>query len=366
MNKINQNNLFFIIVPILVVFGLIMLSTASAVLSHYNKGDDYYYLKQQIFNGIMPGVLLFFATGYFPYRKLKTLSLPIIIIAIALLVLLFIPSLGVSIKGATRWLNLGFFSFQPSEIMKLAFIIYLAAIFESKGKNTSHIKEKLIPFMAVSGVICLLLALQPDLGTLGIIMGAALAVYFVAGAKLSHIAIITIIVAISAAIIILVFGYGVHRISIYLNPNTDKLGAGYQISQALSIITSGGYFGLGFGASQIKAGMRLPEPMGDSIFAIIAQELGLVGVIIIVFLFSVLGWQGFKMAKATKDNFGALLITGIVSWILIQTFVNMSAISGLLPLTGVPLPFISYGGTSLVVLLTACGIVYNIQKSCNT
>lgn len=366
MKKANDNNLFFIIIPILIVFGLVMLSTASAVLSHYNKGDDYYYLKQQLLNGVIPGILFFFAAGYFPYRKLKALSLPIIIAAISLLALLFIPSLGVSIKGATRWLNLGFFTFQPSEITKLSFIIYLAAIFESGKKNISDLREKFIPFAAISGIICLLLALQPDLGTLGVIMGAALAVYLSAGAKLSHIAIITGIVAIAAVIIIFGFGYGLHRISVYLHPEADKLGAGYQISQAISIIGSGGYFGLGFGASQIKAGMRLPEPMGDSIFAIIAQELGFAGVITVISLFAVLGWYGFKIAKSAKDGFGALLATGIVSWILIQSFMNMSAISGLLPLTGVPLPFISYGGTSLVVLLTACGIVYNIQKSCNT
>ena len=149
----------------------------------------------------------------------------------------------------------------------------------------------------------------------------------------------------------------------FLNPGSDKLGAGYQVSQAATVIASGQYFGLGFGASQMKAGLRLPEPMGDSIFAIIAQELGFVGVITVIALLVALGWYGFKIAKASGDEFGSLLVIGVVVWILIQSFVNIAAISGLLPLTGIPLPFISYGGTSLAILLTGCGIVYNIQRS---
>lgn len=361
--NLSQNNLFLIVVSGLVLFGLVMLSTASAVFSHYNKGDDYYYLKQQILNGVIPGILLFIIASRFPYRKLKKLSLPIIAVSILLLAMLFIPKFGISIKGATRWLYLGSFSFQPSEVAKLAFIIYLAALFESRKKNASDIKERLAPFLVISGIICLMLALQPDLGTLGVILGTALCVYFAAGAKISHIIIASIIGIVTAVMVIYGFGYGLHRIAVYLNPDLYKSDAGYQISQALSIITSGGYFGLGFGASQIKAGMRLPEPMGDSIFAIIAQELGLAGVIAIIFSFIILGWYGFKIAKSTKDEFGLFLTTGIVSWILIQSFVNIGAISGLLPLTGIPLPFISYGGTSLAILLTACGIVYNIQRT---
>lgn len=347
----------------LIFFGLLMLSSASAVLSFYNRGgDDYYYLKQQLINGLIPGLILFFAAGYFPYRKLKKFAVPLMFVSIFLLFLLFAPALGVSIKGATRWLDLGIISFQPSEILKLATIIYLAALFESRKKNSSA-NGKFLPFIVISAVIAVLLALQPDLGTLGVILGIALMMYFSAGAKISHILIMILLGLFGLAAVVFISGHGLDRIEVFLNPGSDKLGAGYQVSQAAAVIASGQYLGLGFGASQMKAGLRLPEPMGDSIFAIIAQEIGFAGVITVIALLVALGWYGFKTAKASDDEFGSLLVIGVVVWILIQSFVNIAAISGLLPLTGIPLPFISYGGTSLVILLTGCGIVYNIQKA---
>lgn len=363
MKNTHQNNFFLLAIGGLIFFGLLMLSTASAVLSFYNRGDNYYYLKQQLINGLIPGLVLFFAAGYFPYRKLKKFAMPLMFVSILLLFLLFVPALGVSIKGATRWLDLKIISFQPSEVLKLATVIYLASLFESRKKNSAETKGKLFPFVIVSALIAALLAIEPDLGTLGVVLGIALAMYFAAGAKISHILMIVLLGLVGLSAVVLISGHGLNRIEVFLSPNSDKLGSGYQINQATGVIASGKYFGLGFGASQIKSGLRLPEPMGDSIFAIVAQELGFAGVLAVIAFLVALGWYGFKIAKSSRDELGTLLVTGVVVWILIQSLINIGAISGLLPLTGIPLPFVSYGGTSLAILLTACGIVYNIQKA---
>ena len=364
MKNLSQNNFFFLAIGGLIFFGLLMLSSASAVISSNKWGDDYYLLKQQALNGLIPGLILFFAAGYFPYRKLKKFAMPLMLASIFLLALLFVPGLGVSIKGATRWLNLGIISFQPSEILKLAVIVYLAALFESHKKNSSdEAKGKFLPFAVISAVITALLISQPDLGTLGVVLGIAFMMYFAVGAKAMHILAVALLGLAGLAVFIVMSGHGLDRIEVFLNPHSDKLGSGYQISQAMGVIASGGYFGLGFGAFQEKAGSRLPEPMGDSIFAIVAQEMGFAGVLAITALLVTLGWYGLKIAKSSRDEFGALLVTGVIVWILIQSFINIGAISGFLPLTGIPLPFVSYGGTSLAILLTACGIVYNIQKT---
>jgi len=364
MKNINQNNFFFLAIGGLIFFGLLILSSASAVHSSQRWGDDYYFLKQQVFNGLIPGLILFFAAGYFPYRKLKKFALSMMFVSVFLLALLFVPGLGLFIKGATRWLDLGIISFQPSEVLKLAVIVYLAALFESHRRNSSdETKGKFLPFAVISAVITALLISQPDLGTLGVVLGIAFMMYFAAGAKVAHILAAALFGLAGLAAFVVISGHGLDRIEVFLNPHSDKLGSGYQISQAMGVIASGGYLGQGFGAFQAKTGLRLPEPMGDSIFAIVAQELGFAGVLAVIALLVALGWYGFKIAKSVRDEFGTLLVVGVVVWILSQSFINIGAISGFLPLTGIPLPFVSYGGTSLVILLTACGIVYNIQRN---
>ncbi len=355
--------LFLFSVAALMLFGLAMLSTASAVIAYNDFEDNYYYLKHQLQNGIVPGILLFIAASNIPYGILKRFALPFFLFALALLLLVFAPVVGVSQNGASRWLAFGSFSFQPSEVLKLAFIIYLAALFDSKKQRITSLAEGFIPFLGLSVLAGFFLVLEPDLGTLGIILGTALAMYFAAGAKMTHLLSAVVLGLVALVIFVFIFGHAWDRIETFLYPQKDTLGSSYQINRALMAIQSGGVFGLGFGKSQQKLSGSLPEPMGDSIFAVIAQELGLVGATSAIGLFLFLGWRGLLIAKHAPDTFGALLATGVIAWILIQAFVNMAAISGLMPLTGIPLPFISYGGTSLAVLLTACGIVYNIQKS---
>lgn len=364
MERTSSNNYLFIAsVAALVLFGLAMLATASAVLAFGHTADNYYYLKRQFLNGVIPGVLFFFLASRFHYEKLRKFALPFMVCAVFLTALVLVPHIGVTENGATRWLKVGSFSFQPSEILKLASVIYLAALFEPKKRNVAQ--EGFAPFLFISGLVAFLLIAQPDMGTLGVILLTAFAVYFLAGAKLSHLLTIVFVGIIALSAFVYFKGYAWDRIEVYLNSSKDAQGAGYQINRALTMIRSGGVFGIGYGQSQEKSTAFLPEPMGDSIFAVTAQELGFIGVASALVLFATLGWQGFAIARDSRTAFGRMLAGGITVWILAQACINISAISGIVPLTGIPLPFVSYGGTSLVVLLTACGIVYNIQRTTN-
>ncbi len=357
----NGDHIFLLILGFIILFGLAILASASTVLSYENYGNSYGYLKHQFFI-ILLGLFAFFVTSRIRLNFFKKYSLLFLIITVAFLFLLFLPGFGFETKGAARWLQIGSFTFQPSELLKLTFILYLAAWLETRKKNLSSFIEGLIPFLVICSLIAILLIAQPDVGTLGVILLIGAFIYFAAGGKISHLLFSGFIAFVSLAILIYSEQYRLKRFAVFLNPDLDPLGAGYQIKQALIAIGSGGIFGLGFGMSKQKYNY-LPEPMGDSIFAVTAEELGFIGVIILIFLFLLLTWRGFKIAKNSKTVFGSLAAIGITSWIAIQAFVNMAAISGLMPLTGITLPFISYGGSSILVLLVACGILYNISKN---
>ncbi|MEK7520157.1 MAG: putative peptidoglycan glycosyltransferase FtsW, partial [Patescibacteria group bacterium] len=351
----------------LLLFGLAVLSTASAPLAYRETGDAAYFLKRQLTNGVLPGVAAFLLASYFPYQRLKRFALPLMFVSLVLLFALFIPGLGVSVNEATRWLDIGPFSFQPAEIVKLTFIVYLAALFASRKEDVARVEGGLIPFLVVSGIVSALLVAQPNLGTLVIIGSAALAVYFAAGARLTHIAFVILLAALCFVAYIWTTGYKIDRLLTFVHPAAaDTLGAGYHIGKTTLAIEAGGLFGLGFGSSQQTIGVYLPEPMGDSIFALIAAEFGFLGALGTLALFVVFAWYGLRIARSSPDMFGKLVACGIVSWIMVQSFVNIGSMSGLLPLTGVPLPFVSYGGSALVVVLTACGIMYNIQRTHRT
>lgn len=362
METIFGKNGFLFSVGGLVLFGLTVLATASAVLAFRHTGDNYYYLKHQIVSGVIPGIALFFLASKFPHQRLKKFAIPMMIIAIVLMVLVFVPGLGIQIGKAKRWIDLGFMSFQPSELLKLASVVYLAALFESRKRDITHVRESFIPFLCISAVVGLLLFAQPDLGTLSVVMATALAVYFLAGAKMAHVGAVILLGFFALGIFVFGLGYERDRVEVFLGIRQDVSDKAYQINTALRMIEDSGVFGIGYGQSQQKSTAYLPEPMGDSIFAVVAQELGFLGIMAAIGLFAILGWQGYAIALGAPTAFGSILAGGIVSWILIQATINISAISGLIPLTGIPLPFISYGSTSYVVLLTACGIVYNIQR----
>jgi len=361
MKNKRGDHLFLIFLACLLFFGLAILSSASTVLSYEDYGNSYGYLKHQIIFGLIPGIFLFYLASNLKYSILKKYSLFFLVFTIALLFLLFVPGFGFETKGAARWLQIFSFTFQPAELLKLTFIIYLAAWLETRKKSLESFSEGLVPFLVISSLIAILLIAQPDVGTLGVVLIIGAFVYFAAGGRVSHMLFSSLAGLISLVVLVYSEQYRFRRWTTFLNPDSDPLGSGYQIKQALIAIGSGGIFGLGFGMSKQKYNY-LPESMGDSIFAVTAEELGFVGAVTLLCLFLGLAWRGFKIAKNASSVFGSLIAVGITSWISVQAFVNIGAISGLMPLTGIPLPFISYGGSSLLVLLTACGILYNISK----
>lgn len=353
---------FIVILGIIIIFGLIMLSSASVSLSFEKYNDGYYLLKHQIFWGLIPGVIAFIVLSFWDYKYFKKYSFGLLIFSIVLLVLVFIPGIGAGYGSAKSWINIFGVSFQPSELVKLTFLIYLASWLETHGhKKISDFSEGLVPFLSILGVIIALLFFQPDLGTMTIIALISLTVYFVGGANLSHMFGVGIGSMFLLWLMIKIAPYRAARLTIFLHPELDPQGIGYHINQAFLAIGSGGIWGKGFGMSRQKF-QYLPEVAGDSIFAIIAEELGFIicSLLIAGYLFLLI--RGLKIAQKASDNFGKHLVIGITAWILIQSFVNIGAMVGLLPLTGVPLPFISYGGTSMAVLMAACGIVVNVSR----
>ena len=347
---------------ILVIFGILMLSSASSDLGKIKFNDTFYYLKHQIYYGLIPGIIGFFAAAFFPYKKWQTYALYLLFVSVAALLLVFTP-LGFHSGGATRWINIGPVSLQPAELLKLTFIIYIAAWLSGKRtKRQTSFKEGYLPFLLISGFIALLIVLQPATTTVAVLMLASLIVYFMSGAKFRYIALTVVLGFLGLAMLIMVTPYRAERVMSYLRQqHVDVQNEGYHLEQAKIAIGSGGATGVGFGQSTTKYKF-LPEPIGDSIFAVIAEELGFVGSIFVIAMFILLFTRGLLIASRCKDKFGQLTVIGIISVLAIQTFINIGAISGILPLTGVPLPFISYGGTALAIFLTMMGVVTNISK----
>lgn len=345
---------------LLIIIGLIMLSSAGIVEGQKKFDSSSYYFVHQILFGVFPGLVLFILFSKIPYDKWHKFALPLLIIALGLMVLVLVPSLGVGVKGAQRWLDLRVATIQPSEFLKFALIIYLAAWFSRRSKGNVGIGD-LIPFFLILGLVGVLLILQPDFGTLGIVMIIAIAMYFFSGAKLWHFGILIAVIALLLVVLSIAAPYRFNRIKAFLNPQEDKQGTSYHINQALISIGSGGVFGLGYGQSQQKVAY-LPEPVGDSIFAVIVEEMGFVGGVVLVALFLLLLMSLMQIAKTSPDLFGRLFVLGFAVWIGGQAFINIAAISGLMPLTGVPLPLISFGSSSLVSLMAGMGIVHNIAK----
>jgi len=341
--------------------GILILASASMVISHKNLGSAFYYTLRQLIYGGLVGTLAFITSQYIPYRYWRKLAVPLIIVSFLLLALLFVPELGYTSGGARRWIQIGNLSFQPAEILKLAFIIYLASWIDTRRKEVSSVSYGVMPFSIMLVIIGIFLIMQPDIGTLFIVAVTSGIVYFIGGGRVSQIATLFIFGLVIAYFLIQLAPYRLARILVFLDPTLDPQGVGYQINQAFIAIGSGGLWGRGFGMGLQKYSY-LPEPMGDSIFAIFAEEMGFVGVIILVTLFGLFFWRGLTIARNAPDIFGKLLASGISISIMGQAFINMAAISGFLPLTGIPLPLVSYGSTSLVVTLMSVGILLNISK----
>lgn len=340
-------------VGVLVVFGLLMVYDASAIQGLKDFKDSLYYIRQQlIWVAVGVASMIFFAG--FDYRKFRFLSVPLLFFSVLLLLAVFIPGLGVSGGGAHRWLRLGMVTIQPAEIIKLTGVIYLASVFEKK--------VRLVPFLIlVTGVTLITAVLQKDLGSSVVFVAIALVLYFASGGSLWHFIIAIPVGVLASLLLIFTSGYRSKRILALLDPFSDPQGFTYHISQVLIALGSGGLFGLGLGHSRQKF-EYIPEISTDSIFGIIGEELGFVGGGLVIVIFAFILIRGFNITQNCQDNFGKILSLGLTSWLGIQTIVNLSSMTALLPLTGVPLPFISYGGSALVANLTAIGILLNISR----
>lgn len=346
----------------LLMIGLVAIASAGVFYAETRFHDDYYFLKRQFLYGILPGLCVLYFFQRVDYHQWKKIIIPVFLLNILLLALVLVDGVGTQVYGASRWIQIGPLSFQPSEMTKLVIIVYLAAWFSGRSREkVKDIFEGTLPFIIVLGVVAFLILKQPDTGTLGVIFLIAVAIFFVAGARLSHLFGLLLTGIVVLGVLIRLAPYRLRRFLVFLNPDLDPQGAGYHVSQALLALGSGGLWGLGLGQSRQKFNY-LPEPVTDSIFAILGEEWGFIGAFVMMLLFVFVAWRGFAIAKNAPDEFGILIATGITVWIIAQTFVNVAAISGLIPLTGIPLPFISYGGTSLVFLMAGAGILLNISR----
>ncbi len=351
----------FVVSAILLAIGVIMVYSSSAIYAYERMGDSLLFLKRHILFLAM-GSLGALLSMSFDYRRIRNYSRLIVLFCIILLVLVLVPSLGSQAGGARRWLKLWNFSFQPSELAKLGLIIYLADFLSRKGPDINKFLSTLLPLLMVAGTMMGLTLLQPDLGTAIVIASFALILLFAAGVRWGY---IFSLFAVSLPILYLSIyrvPYRWRRIKIFLNPWQDPRGTGFQIIQSFLALGSGGLFGVGLGMSKQKL-FYLPEAHTDFIFSIIGEELGLVGTLSVTILFAILIWQGMRIAFKARDSFGEFLSLGIVSMIALEVIINIGVTIGALPTKGLPLPFISYGGSALVFHMIAIGLLLNVAKS---
>lgn len=350
-----------LIVLILLVFGMLTLSSASSVTAYEKFGNNNHYFFRQLMFGVLPGLAAMYLAAKINYLKWQTFAPLLIVIGIAFLIGVFIPGIGFAVGSANSWIDFKFFLFQPSEFMKLVVILYLASWYDKRALHAHDLYYGFLPSLTIVGLIAGLIILQPDLGTMIILTLIAATMFFIGGVKLKYLFSVAGVASVFIWIMIKAAPYRLQRIMAFFNPEIDTRGISYQINQALLAIGSGGMWGYGLGQSRQKYNY-LPEAIGDSIFAIMAEEMGFVRISIVLILFLFFAWRGFKIARYAPDTFSKLVAVGITSWVIIQALINIGGITAIMPLTGVPLPFISYGSTAMVVMLFGVGILLNISR----
>ncbi|MES3004674.1 MAG: putative peptidoglycan glycosyltransferase FtsW [Patescibacteria group bacterium] len=362
MKKTKVDIPFLISIIILVVVGYLIFASAS--LGLLSKQPEKYanVAFNQTFFGLLFGSIACFIASRIDYKIYKKFSIYIYIAAAILTLLVFIPGLGFEHGGAKRWIHLGGFSFQPGEFLKIGFIAILATWVATAKEKFGTFKFGFLPFMILAGVTGAILLSQPDTDTFFIIISAGLAIFVAGGGRWRDLLLGFMIAVVCVAGLAFTKPYIMNRIQTYINPSENSLGSGWQIQQSLIAIGSGGFSGRGFGQSIQKFNV-LPEPIGDSIFAVASEEFGFVGSVTIILLFVFFAIRGLKIAVKTNDLFGRLMVVGIVILVTTQAFVNIGAMVGVLPLSGITLPFVSHGGTSLFITLFMMGIVLNISKN---
>ncbi len=360
MRNKKSDRVFFVLTIILIVVGFAIFS--SAALGQVGKDSVSFttiVIKQLAI--LLIGVVALLTVANSPYQSLKKWSPFLFLGGLILSATVFIPGFGFMYNGATRWIDLGFLTIQPSEILKFTFIVFLAAWAGARKEKIKSLPEGLLPFILFLGVVAAVMFFQKDTGTLAVMMIGAISIFFAAGGRLAHLLILILIGAMAFGALVFVRPHVLDRLVTFFNPGYDEQGSSYQINQSLIAIGSGGLVGRGFGQSIQKFNF-LPEPIGDSIFAVASEEFGLLGSGFLILLFLAFALYGYLLASKETDNFGRILIVGLITVISAQAFINIGAMLGLLPLTGVPLPFVSHGGTALLFALIEVGIILSISR----
>ena len=356
------DTVLFVTILMLLGVGIIMILSASSHLGDLSYGSPYYFFIRQIIWSLIGTALMLFVSRI-DYKLYKKWAKLIYVIAVVLLALVLVPGVGSGeIRGAKRWINLGFMDFQPSEAAKLAIIIFLSASLSNNYKKLKKFWTGFVPNFIWVGIICALLFLEPHYSALLLIFAISVIIMFSAGAEIKNFIICFLAVLPLGIVGILVSDYRLDRIFGYLDPWADPTGTGWQVIKSLYAIGSGGIFGLGLGQSRQKY-LYLPDAHNDFIMAIVGEELGLIGMIFVMGLFVILIWRGIMIATKSKDMFAGLVAVGITMMVALQVLLNIAIVTGWLPVTGMPVPFLSYGGTSLVVFMVMMGILLNISRN---
>jgi cell division protein FtsW len=343
----------------LTAFGLIMVFSASEVQGWLWFHNPAYYFEHQLM-WLALGVVLFFAAASIDYHRLRPLAWPLGVVTVVLMVLVLLPHFGVEVNGARRWLRLGPLQMQPAELAKIAAIVFMALWLERHRDRLSSLENGVVPFLALLGFTILLVILERDLGTTLIVAGILLAQFLVAGGRKRHVLLLALIMALCVYLFIRMEPYRLHRILAFVDPWSDPLNTGFQAIQSVVALGSGGFAGLGLGHS-IQKYQWLPFAHTDFIFAIVGEETGLLGTSAVLALFGLFAYRGYRVALKAPDAFGSLLACGVTTWIALQALINIAAVTVTLPTTGIPLPFISYGGSSLAIAMLAVGILLNVS-----
>ena len=358
--KVSPDIWLFAVALVLLSTGVVMIYSASAIVAADRFRDPYYFLKRQVFWAALGCGALWMALRT-DYRRLEKLVLPVLALAAVLLVLVLIPGLGVSVNGSRRWLRLGPLSFQPAELAKLALVVYLAAFLARKRDQLDNFWHGVFPPLAVGGTLAGLVLLQPDLGNAVTLLVLTMGLLFLAGVRTSWLAMLAVPALPLAVLAVWIAPYRLRRVFAFLDPWQDPRGSGFQIIQSWLAFGSGGAVGRGIGESRQKL-FYLPESHTDFIFAIVGEELGFIGASAVVLLFAALIWRGLRIGLRTADPFGAYLALGITVLVATQTLVNLGVVTGVLPTKGLPLPFLSFGGSALLVTMLGTGVLLNISQ----
>jgi cell division protein FtsW len=351
--------IIFAIVTLLMI-GLIMILSASSIRSYNIFGDSYYFFKRQLISAVigLTAMIFFMNVNYHIYQKYSKI---ILLGTVVILTVVLIPGIGQVAGGSRRWIGFGSIGLQPSELAKLGVVIYLAHYLARKKEKVRSFWQGVLPPIIVLGVIFGLIILEPDLGTAITIGGTFFVMFFVAGVKINHLLYLTGGALPLMLYFILSEDYRRERLFAFIDPWSDPLDSGYHIIQSLLALGSGGIFGVGLGNSRQKF-LYLPEPGTDFIFSVLGEEFGFIGTLLVLTLYILLGWRGLNTALSAPDIFGSMLSIGITSMIILQAFINIGVVTSSIPVTGITLPFISYGGSSLVIMLSGVGILINVSR----